>query len=359
MMPLSRQEGDLVIHSLKLKSGKLSLHVEKCLLSIALSLSVFWAGCNGGNSQPVTPPAAPAGLGGSNYGWYQLDSPCVREPYGVVYNYDTATNTIDTQLKEMYNNGQRRLRIPIYHGRGINSGTVMDSTGGNLAPRFLTNLANLLGAVSAAGFEEIEVSFNPQGGNDPTHWVTFSSDYYQENWSLIQNLHPIIAGAGIPYHIDLSNEGIPPPGYAALLQYSQELWNDYVSAFGSNDTLGFSIIADAGHVSQVSAVYGPSAFGNHGPPTLFDVHIYDETGNSFATAYSGLSGQGYQGVGWIIGEAFYNDALEAAALRQEVNNTGQKVFYLTQWPLASGPSCSPDVNVAPPLVFSNYQAQGF
>jgi hypothetical protein len=65
------------------------------------------------------------------------------------------------------------------------------------------------------------------------------------------------------------------------------------------------------------------------------VHIYDETGNSFATAFNALTSQGYQGVPWIIGEAFYNDAAEAAAQLQEANSTGQKVLYLTQWPLTN------------------------
>jgi hypothetical protein len=64
-------------------------------------------------------------------------------------------------------------------------------------------------------------------------------------------------------------------------------------------------------------------------------------------------------VNWIIGEAYYNDVAEAASLRQQVTSTGQTVLYLTQWPLTSGTSCSPDVNVAPPLAFSNYQAKGF
>ena len=96
---------------------------------------------------------------------------------------------------------------------------------------------------------------------------------------------------------------------------------------GSSDTLGFSIIADSAHVGQVSAVYGPSAYGNQGAPQLFDVHIYDDPGNSFDTAFSGLNSQGYQGVPWIIGEAFYNDADEASALRQEIHNTGQTVLY--------------------------------
>lgn len=325
-------------------------------VALGFVLAVF--GCGGGSSVPPPPPMA-AGLGGSNYGWYHLDPPCSREPYGVIYNYNTAKVTIDSQLQQMYNNGQRRLRIPIFFARGINSGTIMDSTGGNLAPQFQSNLANFLAATKAAGFVQLEVGFFPQGGNNPGQWTTFSADYYQENWTLIQNLRPIIAGAGIPYHLDLMNEGIPPPGYPAWLEYSQRLWNDYVAAFGSNDTLGFSIIAGTAQVSQVGAVYGPSAFGNHGSPQLFDVHIYDNPANSFVTAFNGLTSQGYQGVGWIIGEAFYNDATEATALRQEVSSTGQKVFYLTEWPVTADRSCSPDVNVAPPTDFSNYQAQGF
>ena len=334
-------------------------------LFAVLSLAVVFCSCGGGSSTPpVTPPPPPpaAALGGSDYGWYQLDSPCIREPYGVVYNYDTATATIDGQLQQMYSNGQRRLRIPIYFARGLNTGTIMDSTGGNLSSRFRSNLTNLLAAVKAAGFVEIEVSFNPQSNNNPIGWSTFSSDYYNENWTLIQNLRPIFAGSGIPYHIDLLNEGIPPlavPGYASLLQYDQMLWNDYVAAYGSSDTIGFSIIADAAHANSVSQVYAKSAYGNPGAPPIFDVHIYDETGTSFATAYSALTSQGYKGVDWIIGEAYYNDAAEAASLRQQITTTGQTVLFLTQWPLTSGTSCSPDVNVAPPANFANYQAKGF
>ncbi len=296
---------------------------------LAVVLSAFEIGCSGGGTsttkQNPPPPPAAAALGGSNYAWYYLEAGCNREPYGIVYNYNTATATIDSQLQLMYNNGQRRLRIPIYFARGINSGTIMDSTGGTLAQQFLNNLTNLLAAVKAAGFVEIEVSFHPQSINNPAIWTTFSNDYFQENWSLIQNVRSIVAAAGIPYHLDLMNEGIPPAqGYPELLPYDQMLWNDYVAKFGSKDTMGFSIIADSAHVGQVSTVYGPSAYGNHGSPQLFDVHIYDETGNSFATAYSSLTSQGYQGIPWIIGEGYYNDATEAAAQRAEKKAPGNR-----------------------------------
>jgi hypothetical protein len=66
----------------------------------------------------------------------------------------------------------------------------------------------------------------------------------------------------------------------------------------------------------------------------------------------------YGGVPWIIGEAFYDDVSEAAALREEITSTGQPVLYLTQWPLTADSSCA-DVNVAPPTHFSNYQVEGF
>ncbi|HEY6303960.1 MAG TPA: hypothetical protein VIX14_12930 [Terriglobales bacterium] len=104
------------------------------------------------------------------------------------------------------------------------------------------------------------------------------------------------------------------------------------------------IIADSVHVAKSVAVCGPSSYGNQGSPQLFEVHIYDETGDSFPTAFNSLPSQGYQAVPWIIGEAFYNDAAQASSLRQQANSTGQKVLYSTQWPLTSDESCSNAVN---------------
>src|SRR5712692_8836270 len=72
------------------------------LLEAVLALSFSLTGCGGGAHTSGSLPLA--ALGGSNYAWYHLGSPCDREPFGVVYNYDTAKVTIDAQLQEMYNN---------------------------------------------------------------------------------------------------------------------------------------------------------------------------------------------------------------------------------------------------------------
>ena len=145
---------------LTLNPTRRELFFEASLSAVALVLIACWAACSSGRpSTNSGPPPLAAALGGSDYGWYHLDAPCSREPYGVVYNYDTATATINAQLQQMYSNGQRRLRIPIYFARGINSGTIMDSTGATSQPHFQTNLTNLLAVIKAV-FVEIEVSFH-------------------------------------------------------------------------------------------------------------------------------------------------------------------------------------------------------
>jgi hypothetical protein len=289
--------------------------------------------------------------GGSNFGWYNL-SGCNREPYGVVANYHTAKAQIDAALQSLYNAGQRRLRLPIFHGRGLNTGTVMDSSSGNLSPQHRANLTNLLATIRAIGFVELEVSFHPVGAiNDPAQWGVFVESYYQENWNLIYNLHPIIQNAGIHYRIDLLNEAIPAPGQDALRDYARRLWIDYTLTFGKNDTLGFSIIPDPARIARMPEVYQ----GNY--PYLLDVHLYGNAYQTFKNVKSQLNSMGINS-GWIIGESFYNDAQAAQEINAAINETGQTVYYVAQWPLTRAVRCS-DVDVAVPSQFNNWLAQGF
>ncbi|MGH9622730.1 MAG: FG-GAP repeat domain-containing protein [Bryobacteraceae bacterium] len=312
------------------------------------------------------PPASRSQMyGGSNYAWYYMDPSCNREPYGVIYNYDVATSIINSQLQQMRSYGQSRLRIPIYFGHGLNTGTVMDSTGGDLSTRFRNNLTNLLAEIRSLGYVEVEIAFMPQGESDPTTWTSYNDTMYRENWSLIYNLHSIIASSGLLYRIDLSNEASPDCGQAALLQYDQHLWNNYVATFGKNDTVGFSIIADPNscRLTQVPAVYGNSQYGNQGSPYLFDLHFYDYSSNvyaNFVNAWATLTSEGYPSDhGWIVGEGYYNDSTEASQLRQAISYTGQLVFYVAQWPLLRNGSCNSQVNIVPPLLFGKYSAYGF
>ena len=259
----------------------------------------------------------------------------------------------------MYSNGQRRLRIPIFHGRYEYGGTVVSSVGGNLSSQIQQNLANLLADIRNTGFSEIEVVFLPAGLNSPASWTTFSDDYWNENWNVIANIHPIIVNSGLAYKIDLYGEGIPASSQPALLTYDQKLWAYYNFVYGKNDTVGFSIIPTLDQLAQIPSVYGPSQWdpaGNYGFPYLYDLHIYQNALQVFTDARNALNSQGYN-PGWIIGEAFYNDPNEAQALRAAINSTGQFVWFVLQWPTESSSGC--DVAVAPPSDFSNYIDWGF
>ncbi|MFB9686796.1 hypothetical protein [Amycolatopsis plumensis] len=237
-------------------------------------------------------------VGGSNYGWFGLDG-CDRESYGVIKNYGQAASTIDDQLTAMYLNGQRRLRVPIYHRRGPETGTLMDSTGGNLMAQNRRNLADFLSSVRRVGFEEILVAFMPVGENAAHTWTEWREDVYQENWNLVHNLRSIVMGAGIHYRIDLCNEAIPAPSQPMLLAYAQRLWTDYTHVYGRNDTLGFSVIPDPSRIMRIPEVYR----GNG--PYVYDFHFYPGAGGDeyqrFMAAHVLMNDMGLGRQGWVVG----------------------------------------------------------
>ncbi|MDR6319890.1 hypothetical protein [Actinoplanes couchii] len=304
-------------------------------------------------------PAEATSRGGSNYGWYQIDG-CNREPYGVVNSFHKAPDLIRSQLAAMRAAGQARLRVHIIHRHRADTGTCMDSTGGNISAANRQNLADLLRAIKDAGFVEIQVAFMPIGENAAYNWTSWNEDIYQENWRLIANLRPIIAGSGLHYRIDLCNEAVPTDLQPLLLRYTQQLWKDYTNAFDKKDTVGFSAIGYAGRIQNIPKVYGNNA------PYLFDFHFYRRNGVDegalFTTAHTMMNQYGYTKQGWTIGEAFNNDSIAASSLRQAINSTDRTVYYLLQWPRqapSDDPTC-PDATVLPPPVnFGNYIAQGF
>jgi hypothetical protein len=302
-------------------------------------------------ADPVTPPAV---SGGSNYDFYYLDG-CYRQPYQVVDAFDKAPTIIAYQLAGMKRAGQNRLSIGVYHHHGADNGTVMDSTDGRLPPRDQENLAGLLAAVKQAGFAEITVVLHPSDGNDPTTWSSWQDAMYQENWQLIRSLHPIIAAAGLPFHLDLGGELTASTDQSLVLRYDQQLWRAYTKEFGRTDTVGFSVNGnDPGQVLNVGKLYGDTG------PSMMDIHIYGDEYNQFVYNDDQLRQQGFTGQPLIVGEAYYNDGEAANGFAQAARNTGRQIYYLTQWPKtrAGNTECS-RVDVAPPTDYAEYAAAGF
>ncbi len=323
--------------------------------------------------------------GGSTHAWYQVDAPQVFACYGILKNYhvQSVKNTVDQQLLAMYNNGQRKIRIPIffvhepqeanpgaecYNRPAGQQGMYMDSRVtefdfGEAGWQYLKNLGDYLTTAKniagpGVGFEEFFIMMSPGGPNWQGSWLTFDWDYYAENWNVIVRVRQKLAETNTWYRIDLCNECLHnPTNYWAAYAYASELWGDYAGTYGRNDTVGFSLpsVSEANHVNAALDIYDSWGYGR---PFLFAVHIYDDAYNRFVNFHNAFAARGETAAGLIIGETFYNDVNNSLAIRTAANNTGRLVHYLLQWPLNRNSSAQ-DVDQAPVNDFGNYITYGW
>lgn len=341
-------------------------------------------------------PAKATLRGGSNYIWYALGAQCEREPFAIVPNYHEpgVRDLVRVQLQQMREGGQENLSLGLYHLRapggvdavGRYTGTLLDSTGGDLHPRQRQNLVQFLADIRAAGYFSVVFRYHPQGANNPREWTAFGpaeQDLLEENWSLIRNLEPLLQQSGLNWATDLLVEGMPrarivelpgddfidanTPAREGWSRYAREIWRRYSGEFGVNKTVGFSFVSDTddtridARVEHIDYVYRVD--GMRRLPIGLALDIYGtparDEGWIFRAYHRHLSEEGLGGMPWILAETYYNDARAAAALSEAMTQTGQWVWSLTQWPLRRGQDCDPNVDVAPPRDFSDYLRKGF
>ncbi len=323
--------------------------------TLILTLKIAYA------AQPVSP-------GGSNYAWYKIDAttqpalPGVncRENYGILKNYQKANvrNIVIGQLQQMKANGQDRLRIPILHAHDAQGGTLLVSNGGNLSMYDRESLRLFLSDIKNTGFREILIGFFPVGQNSPSNWPTWNEVIFQENWNLIFRLHPIIAGAGISYRIDLGNEGAPANHQTMLKEYVKKLWINYNIVFGKADTVGFSLASDTGNPLDINTVvdrYNTTTdiyiSTGYGSPYVWDIHFYNNLKGKYNALDNAMTARG-DTASIIIGETFYNDPTIWSEIQQI--NTSRTIWHVYQWPLTRSMGCDGHVDITPPLNYSYY-----
>ena len=190
-----------------------------------------------------------------------------------------------------------------------------------------------------------------------------------------------MAGAGIPYLIDLGVEGLPrarilaghvianEPDNAEWSEYARRLWDSYVNAYGKADSIGFSSVAgpdldkaDA-RVEHLRTIYRVN--GAVELPAVIGVDFYPANGideGQFFTKWSNeLDQEGLVDLPIIIPEAYYNDAATAQLIQSAMTQTGRSVPWLLQWPLERNAGCYPGdpVTVPEPTAFQHYLDHGF
>ncbi|WP_157471734.1 hypothetical protein [Gilvimarinus agarilyticus] len=313
--------------------------------------------------------AVPISPGGSNYAWYKIDAltqpappgPNCRESYGIIKNYHATgvRSMVQSQLQSMNSAGQERLRIPIFFMRGAQGGTLLDSSGGNFSLQVRDNLEDFLSDIKSSGFREIEVGFFPQANNSPLNWSAWNESYFQENWNLIFRLHPLIAGAGIHYKIDLGNEFAPASSQSQWHKnYVKKMWINYNLRFGKADTVGFSVASGANGVTDGSLavdrynttknIYESTLYGS---PYVWEFHFYEYLEEKLEDVDAAMTSRG-DNSSIIIGETYYNDSASWYDIMSA--SISRTLWHVFQWPLSASEGCDGHVDVSPPVQFQYY-----
>jgi hypothetical protein len=332
---------------------------------------------------------------GVNLGFYDLGPNCDREPFGVLVNLHRpgVRERVTAILVELRARGSESIAVGIYHFRapgpsvdGVWPGSaLLDSTGGDLHPRMRQNLADLLADIRAAGFAQLLVRYHPQGGNDVAQWTRYDDSIFEENWNLIANLMPIIEGSGLDYRVDLMTEGMPRARFVNVLgqtlffptepdnepwsRYANRLWQNYVSRFDPQRSVGFSSISDPdpdrlrARLEHTSYVYRlPSGERVYPGALAFSIYRWPgaDEGDLYARIVDRLRRIGLADMPLIVAESYYNDREGMARLAASARELQAPLLYVLHWPVdRDDTSCSPDVNVAFPVEIDQAMRFGF
>ena len=239
-------------------------------------------------------------------------------------------------------------------------------------------------------------------------WETANEDYFQENWSVIYNIYPLVTGIpGLLVKVDLGNEytveqdcsnpecngsGDRAGGasryeaghvgdifyhklWGKRANYMWRLWGNVRSVFGSNAlTGGFSFETGGGLAAITRKVRGAyQIYDSVGRPYYVVSHFYDENwiggpdaGQMFEQLHNALNSVGATGEGVIVGESYWNDAKTANDLNLK-SYLGRTIWYLIQWPIvrgdgtngcSQGTGCFVDADGGV-MQFQNYTTRGF
>lgn len=357
--------------------------------------------------QQQLPALITAQRGGSNHLYYQVPPPSAgglaqAYNYGIMLHYHEpgVRTTVQGQLQQMYANGQRSLRVLVHYlhapGETIASTPAESSRKCRVADvkvcpvgseyflplQYQQNLRDYLADIRAAGFERVMVAMGPQWINDfyscGDAGIPLSlrqqlyagsplvNELFEESWGVAKELRSIALGSGLEYRIDLGNEYIPPSNLTGCAKniiegtpttqgYLSFLWGRYVAAYGSQDSVAFSVIVGNSWDADNRLARMPQ-FVSPLPP-VYSLHSYVESGDvegGLKRAYVVTGNFGRRP--WIIGETNNRSTAAADAIRNFILKTPQQsVLHVLQWP---GFNCTTNAECLP-LDYNAFLSRGF
>jgi len=280
---------------------------------------------------------------------------------GVVANGNYDPKLIRQELAAMRAAGIQTLRTFIWNTHDASGQTwgAVSSAGGRLDSTETQNLIDFVRDVRRLGFASLNVSFSPQGPNDPIGYPQngYDPSLFDENWQLIRYVRGIVKqyAGSLDTRFDLLNEGAPSDYLTTKTQledYIAHMYSNYVEAFGNSDVTVSSIVG-ADDQSRIANLVDTLRSTGLPLPTWFEVHTYstdvlaDLRATDATLTDKGLS----QPI--TLGETYYDDPSAASAVEAFVTTSSRRLDQALTWPLARGSTC-PAISVPPP-----YKADAF
>lgn len=304
--------------------------------------------------------------GGSNFVYYNVEYP-PNAVHGAWEHYTPYARfgdpgvaaIVSKQLTEMHRQGQRSLRLHIPHSHDFNVDDLGWACGSRqrsdargtyyLDRKCQDNLKGFLELARDIGFTHFELASGQFGPNQITSQCATPNDPLvitarEENFQVLRELRDIARAVNVPYVMDLANEASPPSNSTMLAcetAYLKTLWERYVDAYGTGDTIGFSIIL--GNTWDVANRFGLiTQLYDKYHPDAYSVHIYssDLAGSGQTTAdvlaalrsYRAGMEPRFRDPPLMIGEAYLNDTSTGIGVKNAVD-VGDQIITLTQWPV--------------------------
>lgn len=305
-----------------------------------------------------TEASNPRETGGTNFAVYDLSlygTNPTEENYStvnfVIANFDKNPSLINSRLQDMCNAGQQKIALVIWFFPYAADTASVNSITGRPSAKIENNLRQLLPLVAGQKnnrqnpcFNEIQFRFAGIGSADPNLWMAWNEERYQQNKSFIWNTRQIVneAMSGQPQKLifDLGvelggrTEGQNP-------RYTESLWREYTSEFGTTDTYGFSIAWSPGRFNNLHGIY--SSVSKH--PSQHAVDIYDITGTNTGTQLEQIANEmqskGELNKPLIIQETYFTDSGTFSQI-QSTTRLGLTIHTIMQWQVTKSQFLRPD-----------------
>jgi hypothetical protein len=189
--------------------------------------------------------------GGSNY--VSINGLISETP--VIGTYHEHRDEVATQLREMFEHGQRKITLVLWFApltfpgvQGNRWGHVLNSYGGSLSEQHRQNVVELLALVKQTGYNQINFRFANTLTAHVSQWTEWQPAQFQENWAFVDSVRSlVVANTDLPVIFDLgveqANELLATSQLRQL--YLRRTWRLYTDAHGPADCCGCSVLHGA------------------------------------------------------------------------------------------------------------------